>query len=143
MRTAIVRSSIVENVIEGTVDAAVHPGGTLVDVTNIFCGPGFTYDGTTFSPPVIQEQRHISRLALKRRWPRAKWRSMLAAQAADETVMDFKDSLTWAKFIDLDDAELQAGLTALTQTSTPAAYRLTAAEASAILNAPIADNERA
>lgn len=94
------------------------------------------------SAPSAPEQRHISRLALKRRWPRTKWRAMLAAQAGDETVMDFKDSLTWATFIDLDDAELQAGLTVLTQTPTPAAYRLTTTEVDAILNAPIADNER-
>lgn len=95
-----------------------------------------------FFPPEVGN-RHITQLALKRRFPRAKWRAMLAAQSADETVADFKDSLTWARFVDLNDDEVRAGVAALAQTSTPAAYRLTAAEVDAILNAPIADSERA
>lgn len=34
----------------------ISKGYLLIDVTNIFCGPGFTYDGTNFFPPVEDNQ---------------------------------------------------------------------------------------
>jgi hypothetical protein len=68
MRTAVVRNGVVENVIEGIVDPAVHPGALLIDVTGLFVGPGFAYNGTSFIPPTVVIFRHILRHAFFKRF---------------------------------------------------------------------------
>lgn len=61
MRTAIIRDGIVENVIEGVVDPVVFPGALFVDITGQHVGPGFSWDGATFSAPPIIVLRRILR----------------------------------------------------------------------------------
>jgi hypothetical protein len=41
---------VIDGVIDNILVADSHPAG--IDVTGLRCGPGWTYDGETFSPPV-------------------------------------------------------------------------------------------
>ena len=57
-RYAIVRDTLVENVVlwDG-VSSWTPPAGTqAINVDNTVCGPGFTFDGTAFTPPVEEQQ---------------------------------------------------------------------------------------
>lgn len=84
----------------------------------------------------------ITQLALKRRWPRLKWRAMLADAPNNETIADFQDSLQLATYVDLSDSETRNAVNYMTLDIVPITYRLTAEEANAILNTPVADNEK-
>lgn len=84
----------------------------------------------------------ITQLALKRRWPRAKWAALKAAAEADLTLADFVESFNLARYIDLQDAETIAGVQTLTDPAVDASIRLTVNEAAAILELPAAESEK-
>ena len=54
MRFAVIESGVVINVIvadQEFVNGAAAPGRIYVCVDTIPCGPGWTYNGTVFTPP--------------------------------------------------------------------------------------------
>lgn len=87
--------------------------------------------------------RKISQWALKKRWPRAKWKAMLAFMDTDTNdpatlamILDLKDafdSFKMAEYIDLDLQEFREIVASFTEQAVPAEMRLTAREATAIL----------
>lgn len=139
MRYALVINKLVLTIVESD-ETPSYPGADVVANPPPAVSSGWRYDGGQWSAPMVE--RRITQLALKRRWPRSKWRAMLAARTTNEDIADFQDSLTLARFVDLDDAETQFGINALAASSVPASYRLTAAEADAILTTPVAEHER-
>ena len=95
---------------------------------------GWTWDGTNFYAPVIPSTWFITNLALKRRWPQAKWLAMLTS--ADPVILDLKDSLTLANYVNLNDLGLNQAIAYLQGTTIPVSYQLTSTEANAILTTP-------
>lgn len=94
----------------------------------------------------------ISHLAFKRRWPRDKWRAMIAFRDSAQTdpqaivsqilLKDAFDSFGMAQWIDLADADTVAIVGMFADVSTPTEMRLSAGEAAVILTAPITEDER-
>ena len=94
----------------------------------------------------------ISHLAFKRRWPRDKWRAMIAFRDSVQTdpqaivsqilLKDAFDSFGMAQWIDLADADTVAIVGMFADVSTPTEMRLTAGEAAAILTDPIQEEEK-
>ena len=95
---------------------------------------GWTWDGTNFYAPVAPTTWFITNLALKRRWPQAKWLAMLTS--SDAVILDLKDSLSLANYVNLNDPGLNQAIIYLQGPTIPATYQLTAAEADSILNTP-------
>ena len=57
-RYALIKDGIVENVILAR-DSWTPPSGIeRVDVTDISVGPGFTYDGESFTDPRLEEEEN-------------------------------------------------------------------------------------
>jgi hypothetical protein len=142
-------------VINGVVDNVVVSATDLQDW--IRCGdasPGWLHDAGTglFTPPptaqVIPEQRHITPLALRRRFTLAE-RSAIewaAVDRADTSEKQRKDAAMLraclkdqeqAGFIDLDDADVAAGVRLIEELQLIAPGR-----ASEILGAPVQPGER-
>lgn len=102
--------------------------------------------------PVRVEPQHVSHLAFKRRWPREKWRAMIAFRDSTQTdpqalvsqilLKDAFDSFGMAQWIDLADADTIAIVGLFADATTPAEMRLTAGEAAAILTDPIQEQEK-
>lgn len=94
----------------------------------------------------------VSHLAFKRRWPREKWRAMIAFRDSTQTdpqalvsqilLKDAFDSFGMAQWIDLADADTIAIVGLFADVSTPTEMRLTAGEAAAILTDPIQEDEK-
>lgn len=94
----------------------------------------------------------ISHLAFKRRWPRDKWRAMIAFRDSTQTdpqalvsqilLKDAFDSFGMAQWIDLADDDTIAIVGMFADASTPAEMRLTPQEAAAILTDPIQEQEK-
>ena len=118
---ALIDNGIVSNVIL----ADTWPGG--IDVTNVTPrpGPGWTYDGSTFTAPPLVEvpppPRIITRLALRNRFSFAELVAMeiasmhdatadVSARANAATLRVFQTNLNAAQFIDLDYPALRAGV---------------------------------
>lgn len=60
MRVALIKAGVVENVIEAE-EGFVIDGFTMLPIdNNESCGPGFTYDGDTFSAPQPVPTRTLS-----------------------------------------------------------------------------------
>ena len=95
---------------------------------------GYTWDGTNFYPPVLPSTWFITNLALKRRWPQAKWLAMLTS--TDAVILDFKDSLSLANYVNLKDPGLDQAVAYLQGPTIPASYQLTETEVNLILNTP-------
>lgn len=52
-RWALVRGGHVDTVVEQATQPTVDLGGAWVDVTGQHVGPGYTYNGAVFAPPVV------------------------------------------------------------------------------------------
>lgn len=83
------------------------------------------------APIAAPRVRSIPAAHFRARFPRQKWR--LLGSSPDASAADLLDLLRYSPQVDLDNAELVALVTALTDFSTPANIRLSAAEAAAIL----------
>lgn len=145
---ALIDAGIVVNAIIG--DTVDFPDA--VDVTDLDPrpGPGWTYDGVTFTPPepaVELVSRKITRLAFRNRFTQAELVALEIAslddpsatmaarqQAASLRVMNA--NLATASFIDLDRADTRAGVMQL-----EAGGLLAAGRGAAILDAPIDPEE--
>ena len=120
----------------------------MTDVT-LPGGAVLTETGTARPDPV---DTRISHLAFKRRWPREKWRAMIAFRDSTQTdpqalvsqilLKDAFDSFGMAQWIDLADADTIAIVGLFADATTPLELRLTAGEAAAILTGPIEEHER-
>lgn len=116
--------------------------GQWIEVTGLLVGPGFTYDGTTFTPSVNNEQRHITQLAFLNRFTDAEAVAIdlasIGATVQAASLRRYMQKVNAAKFIDLNRTDTRAGVQAL-----EAAGLLASGRAALILDAPIADSERA
>lgn len=120
----------------------------MTDVT-LPGGAVLTETGTARPDPV---DTRISHLAFKRRWPREKWRAMIAFRDSTQTdpqalvsqilLKDAFDSFGMAQWIDLADADIIAIVGLFADATTPVEMRLTAGEAAAILTDPIQEQEK-
>lgn len=59
-KIAIIKNGVVDNIIIATTEYGNTLSETTVDVTNIECGIGWSYDGTSFTKPIkTQEELEI------------------------------------------------------------------------------------
>ena len=58
MKIALIKDGLVENVIKAdSMDVAMlFPEHLCIDVTGLYVGPGFTWDGNEFTAPVRSEE---------------------------------------------------------------------------------------
>ncbi len=87
---------------------------------------------------VVQEQKHITLLALNLRFTKQERTAIRTAQIEDEDVADLMYLFQVAKFIDLDRPETIGGLQLL-----EAKGLLGVGRAEEVLSAPVQDHERA
>lgn len=61
MKYAIIRDTLVENVVlwDGETEWQPPEGTTIVELGDTIAGPGFTYDGTTFTAPPEPEPETV------------------------------------------------------------------------------------
>lgn len=136
-RWALIEGDVVANVVEQDDEPSI--GGTWVDITGLFVGPGFTYDGEHFTPPApAVESRVITKVAmLTGRLKQAEFVGILQASKTDVAVEAWKYVFDAAATIDLDSQNTRDGMTLLV-----AKGLLTQARASEILDAPVQPEER-
>ena len=101
---------------------------------------------------IAEPIRKITHFAFKKRWPRDKWRAMLAFMDVDTNdpqtlamiimLKDAFDSFKMAEFIDLDLEDVREIVASFLDPSTPLEMRLTEPEAAVIL-ADGTEDERA
>lgn len=144
---AIIENGVVSNVIL----AEAWPDG--IDITDVVPrpGPGWSYDGQTFTPPPTSPpapvSRHITRLAFRQRFTQAELVTIEIAclddpsapiqqrqQAAALRVM--QRQVSEAAYIDLDRPDTRAGVQQL-----EAAGLIGPGRAAQILDAPIQPHE--
>jgi hypothetical protein len=129
-------NGIVANVVEQDSEPSI--GGVWVNITGQHVGPGFTYDGTNFAPPVVVESRIITKVAmLTRRLTQAEFVGILVAAKTDPAIEAWKYVFDNAPTIDLDSQNTKDGMALLVSKGL-----LTQARADAILNDPVQPEER-
>jgi hypothetical protein len=137
-RWALIEGDIVANVVEQDDEPSI--GGTWVDITGRFVGPGYTYDGTNFAPPPPPppEPRVITKVSmLTRRLAQAEFVGILAAAKTDVAIEAWKYVFDAASTIDLDGQNTRDGMTLLVSKGL-----LTQARADEILDSPVQPEER-
>lgn len=132
-------------VVHQVIESATDPDG--INGEWVACGnagPGWTYDGTTFAPPVAEPvvvPRHITRLAFLSRFTDAEAVAIdlasIGATAPAASMRRYTTKVNASTFIDLGRADTRAGVMAL-----ESAGLLAAGRALVILDAPITDQER-
>lgn len=133
-RWALIDGNTVANVVEQ--DSQPQIGGTWVDITGQHVGPGYTYDGSTFSPPP-PPPNIITKIAMLTRFTDAEYVGILAASKTDIEVEAWKVKFDAASTISLDDSRTQSGVAMLVSKNL-----LTQARADAILTDPVQPDER-
>ncbi|PUB82368.1 MAG: hypothetical protein DBP02_15050 [gamma proteobacterium symbiont of Ctena orbiculata] len=113
-RLALIENGVVKNVFKSP--SLDHPGA--IDVSDQpTIGPGWTYDGVTFSAPTPPEPGpapttyQITPTELLRRFTITEKAAIVAAQATDPVVGAFMFTLQVAKVIDSDNQDLIGGVT--------------------------------
>lgn len=136
-RWALIEGDQVANVVEQDDEPSI--GGTWVDVTGLFVGPRFIYDGQDFTPPAPPpEVRIITKVAmLTKRLTTAEFVGILTASKTDPAIEAWKYVFDAATQVDLDSQNTRDGMALLV-----AKGLLTQARADAILNAPVEQGER-
>jgi hypothetical protein len=137
-RWALIAGDIVANVVEQDDEPSI--GGVWVDITGQHVGPGYTYDGTSFTPPPPPppEPRIITKVSmLTRRLAQAEFVGILAAAKTDVAIEAWKYVFDAASTIDLDGQNSKDGMALLVSKKL-----LTQARATAILEAPVQPEER-
>lgn len=115
-RWALVRGGRVDTVVEQAEQPTVDLGGAWVDVTGQHVGPGYTYNGAVFAPPVVA-------VSLP---PREFWKRFKAAerealqdklatgtQAVKNKLNAFRDYVATGGNVELADDYIIAAVTAM------------------------------
>jgi hypothetical protein len=135
MRWALIEGGVVATVVEQDDEPSI--GGTWVDIAGQAVGPGYSYDGETFTPPHAPP-RVITKVAmLTGRLTQPEFVGILAAAKTDVAIEAWKYVFDSAGTIDLDSQNTRSGLALLVTKGL-----LTQARADAILGAPVQPNER-
>lgn len=127
-RWALVRNGRVDTVTEMETQPQVNLGGQWVDITGQHVGPGYTYAGGVFSPPVAPNIRSLP--------PREFWRRFTAAEreALEDLAMTgtasvkkklaaFKTYVQTGGNVELDDDYIIASVAAMETAGVIAAGR--------------------
>lgn len=163
-------AQVVDGVIRLVIESATDPDG--INGEWIACGnagPGWTYDGATFSPPAVVAPvvaQHATKRAFQNRFPKmpngisTKYDAMrmflsddgyaasLGATGSDlyelrMLITTGVERMNASPFVDMAPAAEAAGLTALLmQSSIPAAFRLTAGERTTMMETALTEDER-
>lgn len=125
-RWALVRNGRVDTVVEQPAQPSVDLGGAWVDVTGQHVGPGYTYNGAVFAPPVVA-------VSLP---PREFWRRFTATerealenklatgtQAAKDKIAAFRTYVLTGGNVELADDYIIAAVTAMETAGVIAAGR--------------------
>jgi hypothetical protein len=113
MRIAIVKNGVVVNVVlaEAVEDVAAGVGETLIPHES--AGPGWTFDGTTLTPPpapVPEPVRVITPREFRQRFTDTEQAGIMAAAMQDVQVLDWRLRAAEARDIDLDHPETALGI---------------------------------
>ena len=94
------------------------------------------------APFVNVEDKKITKLAFKNRFPRSKWIAARSASNADANLADFFESFDLATFIGLEDEETVYAVNSFASEGIPVEMKLTQQEVESILSGVILENER-
>ena len=134
-RFANIHSGIVGVVVEQD-DTPQIPGQWVACAFNV--GPGWTYDGATFTAPVpVPEPNIITKIAMITRFTDPEFVGILTAAKTDPEVEGWYARFSAATTINLDDARTVSGVDMLVTKTL-----LTQARATAILTDPVQPAER-
>lgn len=125
-RWALVRGGHVDTVVDQAEQPTVDLGGAWVDVTGQHVGPGYTYNGAVFAPPVVA-------VSLP---PREFWKRFTAAerealqnklatgtQGVKDKMNAFRDYVATGGNVELKDDYIIAAVTAMESAGVIAAGR--------------------
>jgi hypothetical protein len=134
MRYALIQGGTVANVVEQDFPPVIE--GQWLPCGN--AGPGWLYDGSTFSPPPPPLPNIITKVAmLTRRLTTAEFVGILTAAKTDPAIEAWKYVFDAAAQVDLDAQNTKDGMALLV-----AKNLLTQARADAILTDPVQPEER-
>ena len=144
-RWALVENGLVQNIVEQ--DTMPTIGGTWINVTGMFVGPGFTYNGVDFFAPVVVVNRFITKYAFRNRFTQVEKEDLeLAAahnpadtQAAKRQAARIRlwmEDIRSADYIDLNSTKIINGVNAMETAGVVGTGR-----ANEILNNPITEEE--
>jgi len=121
MKYAIVENNEVTNVTlwDGTTEWS-PPEGTIAVACSDDVGPGWTYDGSTFSPPVpepepVPEPTILNNVDFLRLFTQAERINIRAASAVNATIADYQYMLDAAVTVNLQDPDILSGVPLLEQ----------------------------
>jgi hypothetical protein len=144
-RWALVYNGLVQNVVEQDTQPTI--GGTWIDVTGMFVGPGFTYDGANFFAPVVVINRFITKYAFRNRFTQVEKEDLELAAAHNPSdtaaakrqaarIRLWMEDCRNADYIDLGSSRIINGVNAMETAGVVGTGR-----ANTILNAAITDDE--
>ena len=137
---AVIKGNIVDCI--AIADAPLQTDGEWVCVDGLDPqpGPNWTYDGLTFSPPVIIVPvlpNIITKLAMIDRFTEAEYEGVLTAAKTDVQVQGWLDRFNVSSQINLDDSRTIDGINLLVSKNL-----LTQERGQEILTDPVQPNER-
>lgn len=116
---ALIKAGKVENVIEAKqahIDNIKSQYDNVINVDKIPAGPGWSYDGTSFTAPTPTPQpkvRVISREEFRSRFTQAEKQAIYKAKATNIDIEIWLDDVQAADSINLDDSQITSGIDAL------------------------------
>ncbi|MBI3157583.1 MAG: hypothetical protein HYZ20_19560 [Burkholderiales bacterium] len=103
-RWALIRGNTVATIIDQEVEPAI--GGTWVDVTGLHVGPGFTYDGGTFTAPAatvsLTQREFIQRFTAAER-EALENKAQTGTQGVKDKIAAFKTYIQTGGRVELND----------------------------------------
>jgi len=132
-RWALIKNGVVDTVVTQTAQPQVF--GTWVECPD-YVGPGWLYNGSTFSSPPAVEPT-ITKLAFRYRLTDAEYVGILSAAKTDVEVAAWVETFNMVTQINLDDPRTKSGLDMMVSKNL-----LTAERETEILTAPVQPDER-
>ena len=132
-RWALIKNGVVDTVVTQTAQPQVF--GTWVECPD-YVGPGWLYNGSTFSSPPAVEPI-ITKLAFRYRLTDAEYVGILSAAKTDVEVAAWVETFNMVTQINLDDPRTKSGLDMMVSKNL-----LTAERETEILTAPVQPDER-